>query len=316
MSTPLVSIIIPVKNAEKYIGQALSSILIEIEMPLEVILIDDQSEDESISVVKKIADQRVRILKGESRGISSALNIGLEATRGEIIMRCDADDYYPKTRIQQQYQFLSKHTEFIAVCGSFATVDPKGNLVSRLNCGEEAIEITEELLKGITRTHLGTFAVRASIIEKTGGFRDYFQSAEDIDFQLRLSEQGKIWYQPETWYYYRLHDTSITHTSTNRKREFFDQIARKLQKQRQIGADDLQKGNPPPLPQDFGQPSKIKRSSEHIQGMLMGSAWQEHRKGNRLKAIRTGVRAVATQPNQWKSWRNLIALILKRQPRK
>ena len=316
MLPPAVTVIIPVKNAELYIEQALISILSESVIPFEILVIDDHCEDRSIRIVKEVSDSRIKIIQGKGQGISLALNLGLEQAQGEIIMRCDADDYYPKTRIQQQYHFLSENKQFSAVCGSFATVDPKGNLVSPLNCGQEAIEITQELHQGMTRTHLGTFAIRASAIDKIGGFRDYFQSAEDIDFQLRLSEQGRIWYQPKIWYYYRLHDTSMTHTSTSGKREFFDQIARKFQQQRQTEEDDLQKGNPPPLPKDFVQSSKIKSSSEHIQGMLIGTAWQKHQKGYYLQAIKTGIRAVATQPNQWKIWRSLMALLLKRPQKK
>lgn len=90
------SIIIPVYNAEKYIGRCLQSILNCPETEFEVIVVDDGSKDASLSVCKKIAtkDSRVNVFGKENGGVSSARNFGLDNAHGRYITFCDADDYY------------------------------------------------------------------------------------------------------------------------------------------------------------------------------------------------------------------------------
>jgi len=152
--------------------------------------------------------------------------------------------------------------------------------------------------------------VRSSVGQKSGGFREFFQSSYDIDFQLRLGEMGRIAYVPENWYFYRLHASSITHTQPHLIREFFQQTALDLQRQRQtVGLDDLQRGRQP-LKRNFDQSSPLS-TKEHIQGQLLGSAWREHRAGNRLEALRIGVRAITSNPSNFRVWKSIVALAVK-----
>ncbi len=171
-------------------------------------------------------------------------------------------------------------------------------------------EITDELKGGKIRTHHCTYAMRASLVQKAGGFREFFQTGEDLDFQLRLSESGRVLYVPENWYLYRLHATSITHTQQTTLREFFARTALELQSQRrQSGADDLQRGNPPPIPNVEG--SQVNTAKAHVQGLLLGRAWREHGLGQRMRALRSGARALAAGPMQLHAWRSVAALVLK-----
>src|SRR5262249_12593530 len=150
------------------------------------------------------------------------------------------------------------------------------------------------LTNGKLRTSFCTYAVRAALLQKVGGFREFFSSSYDIDFQLRLSEITRVAYVPQNWYYYRLHPGSITHNQPSALREFLERTAFEMQHQRQLfGTDDLKKGCPPLKPKPDGQFALS--ATEHIQGQLLGRAWREHRAGAKGKALRTGVRAVATK---------------------
>ncbi len=306
----LVSVIVPLYNAEAFILKTLESILQENTVPLEIIVVNDRSSDRSEEIVQTIKDPRVKIISGLGQGISAALNLGLAEAKGDIIMRCDADDLYSPKRLAQQFNWLSKHPEFSAVCGSFCNIDVKGKLVSNLNTGQNAEEITEELLNGITRTHLCTFAVRSDILRASGGFREYFETAEDLDLQLRLAELGRVWYVPEIQYCYRLHDLSITHTQATVRRKFFESIASEFQRQRkERGSDDLQQGCPPNPPE--AEARSATNASEHIQNMLIGRAWQEYKKKQRLQALATGLRSIFVSPGKLNAWRSFIALVFK-----
>jgi glycosyltransferase involved in cell wall biosynthesis len=307
---PLVSIVVPMRNAQDYISQTLTAILCTSHAPLEVIVVDDGSTDASLDRVVAFRDTRIRVVDGPHRGISACLNAGLAEVRGAIVMRCDADDIFPQSRIKEQVDWLADHPKFGAVCGGFSTIDEKGAPIIDMPCGSEIIEITNELIEGSVRTHLCTYAIRSSLVEKLGGFREYFETAEDIDFQFRLGSHGRIAYVPKHWYCYRVHSSSITHTQTTATRIAFEKIAREFQHQRRIsGLDHLERGVAlAPAESTISSPFTAK---QHIQGMLLGSAWEEHKKGNRLDALSFGARALKANPASLDAWKSMAALVLK-----
>ncbi len=314
LKMPLVTIVMPMRNAGTFVDRALASILQECNVPLEVVVVDDGSTDGSANRVRAIAYSRVRLIPGPQQGIAAALNAGLTEARGEILMRCDADDLYAPGRIRRQVTWLMDHPDFVATCSSYTAIAPAGWEIIPFPCGPKAEDITKELQQGITRTHLCTYAIRMSAIRALGGFRPYFSTAEDIDFQLRLGELGKVWYTPTTSYYYRLHNTSITHTQSLTEQEFFKSSAQEFQRQRLTqGKDDLQRGCPPVA--ITPTPGPIFSSEQHIHGLLIGSAWTKHTKGQKLEAIKAGLRATITYPTYLESWRNLFFLFIKPVPK-
>lgn len=314
-NSPRVSVLVPMHNAEPYIVTTLASILLEKVVPIEVVVINDKSTDRSLEQVLSICDERIRIIDGPGAGISACLNAGFAAAKGDIIMRCDADDWYPAARINAQVVWLDANPEYDAVCGGFSTMDVEGRLVCQLSTGEMIEEITGELNSGKTRTHLCSYAIRRNMIYSLGGFRQYFVTAEDIDFQLRLGEIARVMYLPHSYYMYRLHDASITHSQGGNKRMFFEATARQFQLQRKTtGKDELERGCPP-MPPDV-QSDKPGAAAHQIYGMLTGAAWHEHAKGNHLKAIGLGCRALRHSPANIKLWRSLLALTVKPAKRK
>ena len=306
-----VSVIIPMYNAEHFVQKALISVLQENSIPLEVIVVNDKSTDMSLAKVHAIKDQRIRIVTGEGKGIAACFNTGLANVQGNIVMRCDADDMYPPGRIKYQAEWLNSHLDFGAICGGFSAIDRKGKHLRNVSEKRYAGEITGELNEGITSTHYCTFATRTNFLHKLKGMREYFVTAEDIDLQLRLGELGRVWFEPDTYYLYRLHNASITHCQPDNERVFFEKTARAFQQQRQKqGYDALQAGSPPLPPE--GSKTKANRASSHIQGMLLGEAWQQHAAGNKREAIKIGLRSLIHKPTSIKTWRSLAALLLKK----
>lgn len=307
---PRVSVLVPMFNAEDYIGETLTTLLRETNVPLEVIVINDQSTDNSLEVVDRFEDKRLRVVTGPGSGISECLNTGISAMTGDIFMRCDADDLYPDDRIQSQLTWLDQHPEYGAICGGYTTIDKSGQKVAELITSDSSTELTHELNSGKTRTHLCTFAIRKEVLEKTGSFRSYFETAEDIDYQLRLGEKTRVMYLPKVFYYYRLHDTSITHTQANTLRLFFEKTAREFQSQRkEYGKDGLENGTPPDLPtSDKDSPWSL---NALIAGQLTAAAWREHASGNKKQAINTALRALRCSPLSVKVWKSLFFILVK-----
>ena len=306
----LVSVVVPMYNAEPFISSTLESILHDKVTPIEVIVVNDKSTDHSLERVRKFHDDRIRVIDGPGCGAPGAMNAGYAAARGSIIMLCDSDDVYPDARIREQMLFLHSHPEYDGVCGKFSTIDKSGKFVAEMQSGDVPLEITEELRNGKLRTSLCTYAVRLALAKKAGCFREFFEAGYDIDFQLRLGEAGRIAYVPKNWYMYRIHASSITHTQSNSLRAFFERTALELQTQRQTrGLDDLQRGCPPSKPRiRQGRPHA---ASEHIQEQLIGRAWREHASGKKIAALRTGVHALVTNPWSPQVWKSVFALAWK-----
>src|SRR5262249_30760912 len=123
---PLVSVLMPMHNAEPYVRAAVESVLSQQGVELELIIIDDHSKDRSGEVARCIQDPRIRILEGPGKGISAALNMAIDAARGDIVTRCDADDLYTEGRLSFQVGWLEEHTEFGAICGVFSSMTSDG----------------------------------------------------------------------------------------------------------------------------------------------------------------------------------------------
>ena len=310
---PLISVIIPMKNAEPYVREAIESVLRQAEVELEVVVIDDGSTDRSAEIVRATGDPRVRIIPGPQQGIAAAFNAGLAAAQGTYLARCDADDRYPTDRLAWQVAWLDAHPDFVAICGAFASMNEKGRIVTERVVGDAA-EVTEELRNGVGRSHLCSYAMRTDVVRRIGGCRTWFTMSEDADLQYRLAEAGRVWYEPRVSYLYRLHDASITHSRRETERLFFQRVALEFQQQRRAtGKDDLERGNPPQVPATVdGVAAEPTRSAYHIQGLLLGDAWSQHRAGQKRRAVWTGLRACLASPTRLAAWKGLAALAWKR----
>ena len=99
---PEVSVLMPARNAQRYIAAAARSVLEQRGCELELIVVDDGSTDRTAQVLRKLDHERLRVLPGPGRGIAAALNRALAEARGQYVARCDADDLYPADRLCRQ----------------------------------------------------------------------------------------------------------------------------------------------------------------------------------------------------------------------
>ena len=308
----LVSVVMPMRNAEAYVQDALQSVLQEHGIEFEVVVVDDGSTDRSRALVLALGDRRVRVIDGPCKGFAASLNTGLRAAHGRAVVQCDADDRLPIGRLPRQWEWLMAHPAHAAVCAAFSTIDSKGRAIAdmgeRIGLAEQ--DIQSELSTGVTRTSLCTYMLRREVFDQIGYLREYFESSPDIDFQLRIGEQLRVGYDPFNSYYYRLHDESVTHSQTTVRRIFFEQTCRRFQQQRlSRGSDDLFDGNPPAAP--IQASSAPPGSASHIQGMLVGEAWRTFAAGQTTSALGLAWRAVVKKPVAIAAWRALLLIALR-----
>jgi len=138
MKNPLVSVVMPVFNAEMYLHAAVSSILSQSHQNLELIVIDDGSSDKSSEILSSFDDKRLRIYKNDyNRGLSFSLNRGLDLSDGDFIARMDADDISHPRRLEIQLAFLLKNYD-IAILGSWAKkINSNGKVIGRIKPSTE-----------------------------------------------------------------------------------------------------------------------------------------------------------------------------------
>jgi glycosyltransferase involved in cell wall biosynthesis len=216
VATPLVSVVMPVFNAEPYLAQAVDSILAQTLGDFELLIFDDGSTDGSRDMLRAYADRddRVRLFFEEHAGYCVWLNKGLELAAAPFLARMDADDVSMPRRFQQQVAYMNAHPDCVALGCEVEFMDPDGDLIG---LGERWRPLTHDQIdaahlsgRGCMLLHptvmFGTDALRA-----VGGYRTQFEPAEDHEVMLRLAERGRLANLPDPLFRYRLHPNMISH---------------------------------------------------------------------------------------------------------
>lgn len=208
-SQPLVSFVVPVYNAGRYLRAALASLRWQTFADWEAVCVDDGSTDDSASVLHDFAagDPRFRIISQPNGGIVAALNRGIDAAQGEWIARMDADDLSVPDRLERQ--LAATHSGMTLVGGGIVTIDPDDDPLRQQRFPTEHDEIERELLSGRPPIAHPTVLMRREAVLAAGAYRAEYEWIEDIDLWLRLAERGRLANLPEPVLHYRLHTGSV-----------------------------------------------------------------------------------------------------------
>ena len=223
--SPVVSVLMPIHNAELTLVEALDSILTQTFSDFELIAVDDGSTDQSLSILRRFAerDPRVRIISRANTGIAGALNEAIAVARGEFLARMDADDVSLPTRFEKQVAFLREHPEVVLLGSRVLLVEPFGTPMYETSHDLDHAHIDADLLRGVGWAVVHPVAMmRAEAVRATGGYRADRVPIEDLDLFLRMTEAGKAANLPDILLHYRQHLES-----TNHKR-FHEQEGKKL----------------------------------------------------------------------------------------
>lgn len=210
-ASPLVSVVLPFRNAERYIGGSIFSILRQSYRNIELICINDCSTDQSMTIVDRFADSRIRTVQfPENRGISAALNAGINLATGDYICRMDADDRSLRSRIADQVSYLRMHTE-VDVLGGAIRVFGRSRLRLTKRYPVAHSEIAQEMLFTSPVAH-PTVMIRRTAIDKLSHlYSDEFAGVEDYELWTRLLRSGAIFANLEdVVLQYRIHGSNVS----------------------------------------------------------------------------------------------------------
>ncbi|MEZ6090212.1 MAG: glycosyltransferase [Pirellulaceae bacterium] len=212
---PLISVILPVYNAERYVREAVESILRQTYQTLELIAliaVDDDSTDSSFEILEELAaaDDRLRLFTRPSKACTQALNLGIDLARGDWIARMDADDIAFPQRFEEQLRYLQNHESVVAVGSSVILIDGDGDEIGEQLVNGNPQEIADSILLGMGGLMHPTVMMRTEALKQVGGYREKFQGAEDQDLWLRLNEIGEVTNIPDPLLYYRVHQANFS----------------------------------------------------------------------------------------------------------
>ncbi len=205
------SVVLAVHNGEKYISQAVESILNQTFPNFEFIIINDGSTDSTSRILNSHTDPRIRLIENKlNRGLVACLNTGIMLSRGKYIARMDADDIADLHRLEKQFDFMESHPE-IGICGSYIRVFFEGtgkSQVVKFPENDKAIRAFTFFQAPFSHPSV---MLRKSVLDSYElEYPDQFYRAEDYAFWTELLKYTQAANLPEVLLHYRRHQTNET----------------------------------------------------------------------------------------------------------
>ncbi|RMD60851.1 MAG: glycosyltransferase family 2 protein [Alphaproteobacteria bacterium] len=208
--SPTLSVVIPVYDRRHYLAAAIDSILAQTFADFEVVVVDDGSRDDSVAVVRRYRDPRVRLVRHQhNRGVAAARNTGVAAARGRYVAFLDSDDVAYPDRLARQVAFLDAHPDVAAVGGWMDRMDARGRPLGRVRrrpVAPDDIAAQRLFRPGIQNT---TAMARTRVLRRYP-HDERFEIGEDFDLWTRIAADCKLANLPRVLVRARRHGAQTT----------------------------------------------------------------------------------------------------------
>lgn len=287
--TPAVTLLMPVYNAGRFVGETVDSVLAQTMGDFEFLIIDDGSTDDSLSTLRRFAsaDSRIRLISRPNTGYIAALNEGLEKASAPLIARLDADDLADPRRLELQLVRMSAEPDLVALGSNATAIDEAGRPLGDYPVPLTHDEIEASHLRGSSAIHHPAVMLRAEAVRRVGGYRGQFMPCEDFDLWLRLAEVGPVANLPEPLLKKRLFVGSAVATNLEKQRRLVEQILRETWQRRGLAGE-------PKLP-----PRRLNDRAD----LYRQWGWMALKSGNVGTGRRYAVKALIEKPFEKLSWR-------------
>ena len=211
---PKITVFIPVFNRERFIADAIDSVLSQSYSDFEILLIDDGSTDRSVEIMRAYTDPRVRIERNDRNlGIPYTRNRGLELARGEYIALLDSDDRADPLRLERQVDFLDQHPDYVQVGSWCRMIDAHGRPLKKVK--RQPILSQDVDAQLLFRCALSNRSIMArTAILKHYGYRNDYPRCQDYYLHVQLAKKYRMANLPECLVYGRVHQQQITSQTT------------------------------------------------------------------------------------------------------
>jgi glycosyltransferase involved in cell wall biosynthesis len=215
VASPLVSVVLPVHDGERFLAEAVDSILGQTLGDLELVVVDDGSTDATRSILARYDDPRLRVVAQPHRGLVAALGAGIAETGAAYLARMDADDVSEPSRLERQLELLERRPRVGMAATWVAVVDEQGRELGRRVLPPAHDDLARRLLLRNPFQH-GSVLIRRAAFDAAGGYRDDYGANEDYDLWRRLARSWELACVPEVLYRYRVHAGAVTQMDPER----------------------------------------------------------------------------------------------------
>lgn len=233
LNNQLVSIILPAYNVSLYIRDAIFSVLNQTYYNFELIIIDDGSTDNTLSIVNQIQDSRIKIIRNPiNLGIQKTLNNGLRLSQGIYIARIDGDDeWIDKDKLKKQIQFLEENKECILIGSGAVCINEDGKYLYKYLKPQTDKMIRGKIIGQNCFIH-SSIVFRKKEIISLGGYSEDEKTkhAEDYDLWLKAGKIGKFYNIPEYSVKFMIRKSSIGNTNFINQLKKTTKIAKEYKK--------------------------------------------------------------------------------------
>ncbi len=230
MSLPLVSVIIPAYNAQPFIAETVHSALAQTHTPLEVIVMDDGSTDDTGRIVQSFQDTRISYHYKPNTGVADTRNQGFTLSSGQYIVFLDSDDIMLPDNLSLKVSALQAHQEWGAVYSAKIVFDHVTNEDHKVQRGKGG-HLLQSLLKfenGIF-TAPSAYMFRRESIQKLNGYDPNMNTSADLELLVRLAQVSEIGYLDQPLVKYRTHMGQMSRSTTRMQKDmlyYFDKLER------------------------------------------------------------------------------------------
>lgn len=210
---PLVSVVMPIYNAEKYLTQAIESILSQTLENFELILINDASTDKTLQIIRKYKkrDNRIRIINNKKNlQMAQSLNLAISKAESDLIARMDQDDISFPNRLEVQYDFMNSHPSVAIVGNNIIIINEKNKVIGKRTYPTTSNGLKKILFRYSAFAH-PTVMFRKSAFQKVKGYNQEKHPCEDIDLWFRLGKKYEFASIPSFLLKYRVSLVSGSH---------------------------------------------------------------------------------------------------------
>ena len=236
----LVSILMPVYNAEEYLSKTLESVKSQTYKTWELFAIDDWSTDKSYNILLDFAkkDKRVKVYRnGKHRGVAGAANLALSMIKSDYVARMDADDLMHPERIEKQLKFLKNHKNVVVVGSQCVLIDKKDQRIGEKRFPLKDKDIYKMIFRSIPLQQPSMMINRSLLPEDFIAYDQSQNTAEEVELLFKLFEHGEAANLPDFLHFYRLHDKNTS--LKDPKKTFYLTFLTRLKYAHKISLSDL-----------------------------------------------------------------------------
>lgn len=227
VKNPSITVLMSVYNGERWLEEAMQSVLNQTHTDFEFIVINDGSSDRSLNIINRFSeyDRRIVVINKPNTGLGDSLNLGINLAKGEWIARIDADDVCEPDRLKKQYALAKMESSLVLIGSGLQLIDENGHFGKYFKCPSEHKQLFKRLATAKSFFSHSSAFFRTETVKMLGGYRTRIKRAQDRDLWLRLAEVGQIACLSEPLVKIRKHASQISHDEQGLRQKIDSRVA-------------------------------------------------------------------------------------------